>query len=213
MNSAKALGDAATGKPSQCCPGREGRTCANLLFIWPARSPNTTGANKLSSSETVSAPLIRNAIYSTLTSPSIARILFTAGHSLSLAITVAVTEPECTVPAPALTPQIQCASVPWHRTSRSSACLKSIVNGSPELIEYSHSLIKPTVTATLIELGLAAQLNKDIAVTFGENLTFKEIRELWMARLCANSGLFIGWRLYDAWNTFLQQPRRLARVV
>jgi hypothetical protein len=66
---------------------------------------------------------------------------------------------------------------------------------------------------TLIELGLAAQLNKDIAVTFGENLTFKEIRELWMARLCANSGLFIGWRLEDAWDTFLQQPRRLARVV
>ena len=66
---------------------------------------------------------------------------------------------------------------------------------------------------TLIELGLAAQLNKDIAVTFGENLAFKEIHELWMARLCANSGLFIGWRLEDAWNTFLQQPRRLARVV
>ena len=65
---------------------------------------------------------------------------------------------------------------------------------------------------TLIKLGFAAQLNKDIAVTFGENLTFKEIRELWMARLCANS-VFIGECLEDAWNAFLQRPRRLARVV
>jgi hypothetical protein len=55
---------------------------------------------------------------------------------------------------------------------------------------------------TLIELGMAAELGKRIAVAFGKNPTFKQIRELWMARMCANCGVFEGQPLEEAWTAF-----------
>src|SRR5262249_48638920 len=56
---------------------------------------------------------------------------------------------------------------------------------------------------TLIELGMAAELGKRIAVAFGENLSTKDMRELWMARMCANAGLYVGVPVDHAWHSFL----------
>jgi hypothetical protein len=55
---------------------------------------------------------------------------------------------------------------------------------------------------TLIELGMAVELRKHIGVAFGEDLTFKEVRELWMARTCANFGIFEGLSSASAWELF-----------
>jgi hypothetical protein len=55
---------------------------------------------------------------------------------------------------------------------------------------------------TLIELGMAVALGKHIAVTFGENLRFKDAKELWMARMCANCGVFEGHSVEQAWSVF-----------
>src|SRR5262249_34434933 len=56
---------------------------------------------------------------------------------------------------------------------------------------------------TLIELSMADELGKRIVVAFGENLTTKDIRELWMARMCANAGLYVGKPVDEAWHSFL----------
>jgi nucleoside 2-deoxyribosyltransferase len=54
---------------------------------------------------------------------------------------------------------------------------------------------------TLIELGMAAELYKEIVVCFGPQLTLEQTRELWMVRMCAA-------RVYEqteAWWAFVQQ--------
>ena len=56
---------------------------------------------------------------------------------------------------------------------------------------------------TLIELGIAAELGKRVAVVLGANLSANDIRELWMARMCATAGLYVGWPLERAWHALL----------
>jgi nucleoside 2-deoxyribosyltransferase len=63
---------------------------------------------------------------------------------------------------------------------------------------------QPDCHGTLIELGMATELGKRIAVVFDKSLSAAAVKDLWMARLTANAGLYVRWSLDTAWQTFLQ---------
>lgn len=64
---------------------------------------------------------------------------------------------------------------------------------------------------TMIELGMAAELGKDIAVCFDPQLSRSHIRDFWMARLCAVA-VYERHTVEDAWRLFLNNRMRLPRA-
>jgi hypothetical protein len=68
---------------------------------------------------------------------------------------------------------------------------------------------------TLVEVGMATALGKQVVVALGPDLTFRQTDELWVARHCASGLLYVGWPVSRAWTAYynmLADRRRPVRA-